>query len=178
MTGVPTVGERAPDFELPEAYGGAVRLSEVLPRATAVVAFYPSDWGAMCAVEMRMLKYIHPQLRALGAEVLAISTNSTFCQSAWRMHMDLPFPLLSDFHGRVSSTYGVLVGDESYMHGRSKRSVFVVDRSGILRYQWITEDPAIEPDYDVLLEVCQELLSEEAASSPAPAGRTPGSSIF
>jgi peroxiredoxin len=151
------VGTRAPDIELPEAFGGTVRLSEVLARSSVVLAFYPSDWGVMCAQELKMLQELGPRFEEVGAQVLAISTNSVFCHSAWKIHMNFTFPLLADFDGRVSDLYGVLVGEEGYMRGRSMRAVFILDREGVLRFRWVTYDNASEPDYDRLLEVCSLL---------------------
>ena len=154
----PAVGEIVPDFELPEAYGGKVRLSDVLARDTALIAFYPSDFGAMCAVEMKALQNLNVQFREQRTQVLGVSTNSAFVHSAWKSHLNLPFPLLADFDGKMSDRYGVLVREEGYMLGRCKRGVFIIDRGGVLRYKWITEDHASEPDYDELLAVCSELL--------------------
>ena len=153
----PEVGTRVPEFELPEAFGGTVCLSEVLSRRSVVLVFYPSDWGVMCAVELKMLQGLGPKFEEATAQVVGISTNSVFCHSAWKLHMNFTFPLLSDFDGRVSATYGVLVGEEGYMMGRSMRSVFIVDRERVLRYRWVTYDNASEPDYDRLLEVCSHL---------------------
>ncbi len=157
MAWEPEVGARAPEFELPEAYGGTVRLSEALARRSVVLVFYPSDWGVMCAVELRMLQGLGPKFEEVGAQVVAISTNSVFCHSAWKIHMKFTFPLLADFDGQVSDSYGVLVGEEGYMMGRSMRAVFIVDREGIVRYRWVTYDNASEPDYEQLLDVCSLL---------------------
>jgi glutaredoxin-dependent peroxiredoxin len=151
------VGTRVPEFELPEAFGGTVRLSEVLSSHAVVLAFYPSDWGVMCAVEMKMLQELGSRFEEAGSQVVGISTNSVFSHSAWKLHMNFTFPLLADFDGRVSGLYGVLVGDEGYMRGRSMRAVFIVDRDRTLRYRWITYDNASEPDYDRLLAVCSHL---------------------
>ncbi|MDW5562173.1 MAG: redoxin domain-containing protein [Methanomassiliicoccus sp.] len=168
------VGATAPDFELPEAFGGTVRLSEVLSRGTALLAFYPSDFGVMCAVELKMLQSLLPRFQALNATVLGISTNSVITHSAWKEHMRFTFPLLSDYYGQVSDSLGVLVGEEihsGYMLGRCLRAVYIIDRERRVRYFWFTEDHASEPDYDELLEVCSEL---QLSTAPSPADRTPG----
>lgn len=175
MGGVPEPGTRAPEFTLPEAYGAEVRLSEVLSGSHALINFFPSDWGAICTLNIKTLNTLYPKFRELGVEVMAISTNSTFCHSAWKMHLGVEYPILADFDGRVSGSYGVLVGEEGYMMGRSKRSVFIIDRRGVVRYKWVTEDPAIEPDYDLLIETCSRL-GGGLSLGPAQAGRTPESS--
>lgn len=153
------VGERAPEFELPEAYGGSLRLSELMGRGTSVLVFYNGDFGIICSVEMKQLQRMQGDFRKAGAEIVGICTNSRPVHSAWKEHMDLEFPLLSDFDGRVSDDYGVLIGEQGYLRGRSRRSVFIVDRMGVVRYVWISyeESQTEEPDYDELLDACARL---------------------
>jgi peroxiredoxin len=154
------VGEKAPDFALPEAYGGTVRLSEALSKRNVLLAFYPSDFGVMCSVELKMLQHLLPRFEKLCTTVMGISTNSVFTHAAWKEHMGFTFPLLSDFHGQVSGSLGVFIGEPSdagYMLGRCMRAVFIIDRHQVVRFFWATEDHASEPDYDLLLEVCAQL---------------------
>lgn len=151
------LGEKVPDFELPEASTKMIRLSEVYQTHTTVIAFYPSDFGMMCAVELMQLSELYPQFQALGAEILGISTNSTYSHVGWKTRIYIPFPLLADFEAKVTELYDVLEGEIGYMEGRSKRSIFIIDRQGVLRYRWITDNPALEPDYQELLKVCAQL---------------------
>lgn len=153
------IGEKVPDFELPEAYGCTMRLSGLVQNGTTVLVFYSGDFGVICSVQMKQLQRMYEEFKRAGAEIVGIATNSQFVHSAWKEHLDLPFPLLSDFNGRVSEEYGVLMGEEGYLRGRSRRSIFIVDRRGVLRYMWISYDTsqAEEPDYDEVLRNCQEL---------------------
>ncbi len=172
-----TEGDRAPEFELPEAFGGTVRLEDVLTKGNAVLVFFSGSFGYMCNLQMKQLTRMYADFRQAGAELVGLGTNSNFVNSAWKEHLQMPFPILSDFDGEVSDSYGVLIGREGhYLAGHARRSVFVVDKRGIIRYAWISYDPsqAQEPDYDELLEACQNISS---FSGPAPAGRTPETSI-
>jgi peroxiredoxin len=159
MARAPSVGEKAPEFDLPEAYGGSLRLSEQLGKSACVLVFYNGDFGIICSVEMKQFQRMHDDFRRAGAEIVGICTNSRPVHSAWREHMGLEFPLLSDFDGKVSDDYGVLIGEQGYLKGRSRRSVFVVDREGIIRYAWISYDESQteEPDYDEVLDACTRL---------------------
>jgi len=65
------------------------------------------------------------------------------------MH-NLPYPLLSDWNKTLSQAYGVLYAKLGDYEGVSKRSVFVLDRDGIVRYKWVTEDPKVPPDASVV----------------------------
>ncbi|TLZ79406.1 MAG: redoxin domain-containing protein, partial [Methanobacteriota archaeon] len=69
------------------------------------------------------------------------------------------YPLLSDWNKTVTKTYGVQYdkfGDFG-LQGVSKRAVFVLDRDGIVRYRWVTEDPKVPPDHQRVLEEVKEL---------------------
>jgi peroxiredoxin Q/BCP len=157
-----STGEPAPQLELSEAYGGQIVLHELLRSRIVVLAFYPSPFGMMCAVEMRQLKSMYEEFRAAGAEILGIATNSVPVMSAFKERIDLPFPQLADPDGRASATFGVLIGKEGYLEGRCNRAVIIVDRDGTIRYRWIARDPAQgeEPDYDEMLAVCREIAGD------------------
>lgn len=175
MARAPLLGEIAPEFDLPEAYGGTLQLSGLRKRGTSVLVFYNGDFGVICSVEMKQFQRMYDDFRKAGAEIVGICTNSQFVHSAWRERLDLQFPLLSDFDGKVSGEYGVLMGEEGYLMGRSRRSIFIVDQEGVVRYVWISYDPSQtqEPDYDELLSCCQEI----GIKGKVPADRTPGSAM-
>lgn len=142
------IGMEAPDFELPSTLEEKINLRSVLGSGPVVIVFYVSDWGMMCNVVIRAFKEMHEDFQKYNAKILAISTNSIFSHRAWAEHMKLPFPLLSDFDGKVSKKYGVLYGQEGYLKGYSNRAVFILDSKGIIRYIWIADDPSYEPNYE------------------------------
>jgi peroxiredoxin len=91
--------------------------------------------------------------------VVGISVDSVYALKAFSQTYNLPFPLLSDFNKRVTRAYGVLQ-DPWVGHGYrgvAKRSVFVVDRRGFLRYRWVTETPNNEPPYEDVVKVIAKL---------------------
>lgn len=151
------IGEQVPDFELPEASTAMIRLSDVYSSHITILAFYQSDFGMMCTVEFMKLSEMYPQLKELGVQILGISTNSTFTHVGWKTRIMIPFPLLADFDAAVTDLYGVLEGDIGYLEGRSKRAVFIINKEGVLIYKWVTDNPALEPDYDEILQVCREI---------------------
>ena len=151
------VGESVPDCELPEASTDTIRLSDVYSSHTTVLAFYQSDFGMMCTVEFMKLTEMYPQFKDLGVQILGISTNSMFTHAGWKSRIMIPFPLLADFDASVTELYGVLEGDIGYLEGRSKRAIFVINKEGILVYKWVTDNPALEPDYDKILTVCKNM---------------------
>jgi len=156
----PQVGSKAPDFTLPSSSKGDISLGQVLGTGPVIILFYPSDWGMMCAVEMSTFRDMYKDFEEIGAVFLPISTNSVYSHRAWAEHLRLPFPLLSDFDGRIAKSYGVLCGEEGYLKGRSNRAVFVVDKEGQVRFTWIAEDPSFEPKYDAVLAIAREINGE------------------
>jgi glutaredoxin-dependent peroxiredoxin len=73
---------------------------------------------------------------------------------AFAEQLYLQFPLLSDFNREVVQQFGIAYApDEPYsgFHGMSRRSVFVLDKEGIVRYAWVTDDPLVAPDVEAVL---------------------------
>ena len=90
-----------------------------------------------------------------GTQVVAISVDSPFSLDAWAAKEGYDFPLLSDFNKEVSQAYGSLYEDLLGFKGVSKRSAFVVDKSGTVQYAWITEDASKLPELDPIRDCLQ-----------------------
>jgi peroxiredoxin len=88
------------------------------------------------------------ELRELGAEILAVAVTATYAQQAFAATLDIDFPLLSDWDRVVCESYGVRYSVWKGHAGLAKRSVFVIDRSGVIRYRWVTDDALVLPDLD------------------------------
>ena len=73
----------------------------------------------------------------------------------------LTFPILSDFKREVIRTYGIELADFAGLAGytTAKRAIFILDNAGIVRYAWITDNPAVEPNYSEI-EAFLEKMSE------------------
>ncbi len=98
-----------------------------------------------------------PEIRALGAEVLAVAVTATFSQQAFAASLGVDFPLLSDWDRTVCADYGVRYDVWKGHAGLAQRSVFVVDRGGTVRYRWVTEDALVLPDLDAVVAALREL---------------------
>ncbi|MDP2901189.1 MAG: redoxin domain-containing protein, partial [Candidatus Bathyarchaeota archaeon] len=61
----------------------------------------------------------------------------------------LNFPLLSDYTRETIRTYGIELHDFAGLKGYTvaKRSVFLLDGGGVVRWRWVSDDPGVEPDY-------------------------------
>jgi peroxiredoxin len=92
--------------------------------------------------------------------VLGISVESDRAHTAFAQLMDLPFPLLSDFNRQVVQKFGIAYPpDQPYtgFWGMSKRSAFVLDKAGVVRYAWVTDDPSVAPDVKAVLAAVTSL---------------------
>lgn len=92
-----------------------------------------------------------------GAHVAAIAVTATFSQTAFAEHLGVGFPLLSDWGGRTAEAYGVRYDVWKGHEGLAKRSLFVVDRDGLIRYRWVTDDALDLPALDEPIEVLRGL---------------------
>lgn len=152
------VGDDAPDFKLLDTERNKRTLSEFSGR-NLVVAFYPGAFTSVCTQEMCALRDSMAKFNDMDAEVVGISVNDPFSNKAFSDQNQLNFPLLSDYARVAVSDYGVAMEDFAGMEGytAAKRSVFVVDKDGVVRYKWVSEDPGVEPDYGEIEEQLREI---------------------
>lgn len=129
----PAVGEEAPDFELRDQHGQRVRLSSFRGSKAVLLVFFPSAFSPVCSSELSTLEQAAAGLADRDVEVLTVSCDPMFTLRAFSDTEGIEFPMLTDFwpHGKVSTAYDVF--DRSF--GCSKRSTFIVDRTGIVRWQ-------------------------------------------
>ena len=143
------VGSKAPDFTLMNQERQPVTLSG-LKGQPVVLAFFPAAFSGTCQQEMCTLRDSMGQLSKANAQVLGISTDTFFALKAWADHEKYDFPLLSDYNKEVIRQYGVVNPDMIGLKDIAKRAVFVIDRSGAVKYREVIEDARNEPDYDKL----------------------------
>jgi peroxiredoxin len=103
-----------------------------------------------------------PRIEAMGGRIAAIAVTATFSQMAFAKHLGVPFPLLSDWGRETCAAYGVRYEVWKEHDGLAKRSLFVIDGAGIIRYRWVTDDALKEPDYDDALGALAALDATDA----------------
>ena len=147
------VGATAPDFELPLKLGEPpVRLGDYRGEKPVVLLFFPLAFSSVCTVEMCTVAENYSAWQELNAEVIGISVDSPFVNQKFAEDCSASFPIVSDFNKSASEAYGVLYDEFAGLHGVSKRAAFVVDRDGTISYAWVTEDPAVMPDFDAIMQ--------------------------
>ncbi|WP_139983699.1 peroxiredoxin [Nocardioides litoris] len=140
MSGI-ELGGPAPDFTLRDQFGQDVTLSSFRGRKVVAILFYPFAFSGVCTGEMSGIRDRLDEFLTFHTEVLGISCDPVYAQRAFADQDGLNFPLLSDFwpHGEVARSYGVLDEDR----GAPRRSSYVVDRDGVLR--WSVHNPGPQP---------------------------------
>ena len=152
------VGEKAPEFTLIDADRKPRSLSEFRGK-NVVLAFFPGAFTGVCTKEMCALRDSMTRFNEMNAQVVAISVDSPFANKGFAAQNNLQFPLLSDFTRAVVKSYGIVLDGFAGIEGYStaKRSVFVLDKSGVVRFVWITDNPGVEPNYDEVTKAVSSL---------------------
>lgn len=143
------VGDKAPDFALHDTEKKLRSLKEFLGKKTVVV-FYPGAFTGVCTKEMCTFRDSLSKFNEMNAQVVGISVDSPYANKAFAHQNNLQFPLLSDFNRAAVQAYSIVLENFGGLTGYSvaKRSVFVLDKNGIIRYVWVSDDPGVEPNYD------------------------------
>ncbi len=143
-----SVGDKAPNFTLRAHDTNEVSL-ENFQGKNVVLLFFPLAFTGVCTTELCTMRDDIASYNGMDAEILAISVDSLFTLEKFREEQNLNFPLLSDFNKAVSQAYGALYEDFVLdMKGVSKRSAFVIDREGIIRYAEVLESAGDLPNFD------------------------------
>ena len=123
-----SVGDRAPDFSLPGTGGNTYSLDQFRGKPLVVV-FYPADDSPVCTKQLNTYNTGMGEFHDVDAQVLAISSQGLDSHEKFAEKLSLTFPLLADADKAVADAYGTLGP-----LGFPRRSVFVIDKDGIIRY--------------------------------------------
>lgn len=155
------VGDKAPDFTLKRHNLENITLSKFRGDKNVVLLFFPLANTGGCTKELCYTRDNISQYENLDAEVLAISVDSPFVQKLWAEQQGFNFSLLSDFNKEVSPLYGafydVFLPGKLDMKGVAKRSAFVIDKQGVIRYAEVLEDPGEMPNFEAITQILANL---------------------
>ena len=142
------VGSNIPSFELPDADGKFVNISEFKGK-NIVLVFYPAAFTGVCKTELCHFRDDLSKFSNMEAEVIGISVDYPFSVKEFSTTNNINFLLLCDYNKTVIKQFDIEFSDFFNLEGYTvaKRSVFIVDKAGIIQYKWIADDPGQEPDY-------------------------------
>ncbi len=153
------VGQKAPDFALPNQDKKEVKLSDFTGKKNVVLVWYPLDWSPTCTNEHMCFVNEMKAFETLDAEVLGVSVDSVWSHKAFADKMGIKYSLLADFHpkGAMSEKYGVYLADK----GITGRAIAIVNKNG--NVAWFKNyDIPVVPD---LNEVAAALGQVKAATA-------------
>ncbi len=150
-------GSIAPDFSLVRSIGSDPTTLSQFRGQPVVLLFVPLAFSHTCTEELCHVAENWALWKRLGPQVLAISIDSPFVNERWGNEMGLEFPILSDFNKEASTAYGVLQDDFFGLRGVAKRSAFVVDGGGLVRYRWVSDDPSVLPPFSEITDLVEAL---------------------
>jgi peroxiredoxin len=151
------VGDKAPNFELPVTMDKMWKLSDYIGKQNIVVLFFPFAYSPPCHKEMCGIRDGFREFKSLDALVVGISVDSPFVLNKWKEELGLPFTLLSDTYKTVGPAYGAFHEKLGPVSGVEKRSAFVIDKKGIIRYASVSDDPLVLPDIAAIKKVLEGL---------------------
>jgi glutaredoxin-dependent peroxiredoxin len=147
------VGQSAPAFTLMDTEKKATSLADYKGK-NVVVLFFPLAFTGTCTAELCSMRDDIASYNNTNAQVFGISVDSLFTLDKFKAEQNLNFPLLSDFNKEASAAYGSLYDNFVFdMKGVSKRSAFVIDKEGVVRYAEVLEKASDLPDFVAIKDV-------------------------
>lgn len=151
------VGDKAPDFTLFSSDKNEVSLKDHEGK-NVVLLFFPLAFTGVCTTELCQMRDDIAAYNQLDAEIIAVSVDSPFTLEKFKEEQKLNFPLLSDFNKEASGLYSALYEDFVFgMKGVSKRSAFVIDKTGTIRYAEVLDNAGDLPNFDAVKETLTSL---------------------
>jgi glutaredoxin-dependent peroxiredoxin len=158
------VGDVAPDFTLPDVDMKPRNLNEFLGQKV-VLAFFVGAFTETCTKEACEFRDSMSRLVDLKAQIIGIDLTSPFSSRRFAEKNRLPFPVLSDHKREVFEKYGLQFSpcDEyeccfgTGCYPIAKRSIFILDEKGTVRYKWVSSSSAAEPNYPEMQKVIEQI---------------------
>lgn len=170
------VGDTAPDFELSDAAGAQVRLSELLKIGPVVIAFYRGAWCPYCNLELKALQEMLPEFHAAGATLIAISPQTPDESLSIEEKHNLEFPVLSDGELAAITGFGLLHPVDDRTRGFYEKSgydlvksngkvgwqlplpaTYVVGQDGTIAFAFVNADYKLRAEPADVLEAVKAL---------------------
>lgn len=169
-------GVRAPDFSLPDPQGKIFSLSDLFPKGPVVLTFYRGSWCPFCNLQLRAYQKALPEIKKMGATLVAISPQTPDHSLSFVEKAELTFPVLSDQGNSVARQYGLdfkfsealqslakgfgnelpkFNGDDSWVVPMP--GTFIIDQAGVIRFASVNPDWLTRLEPSAILEELKKL---------------------
>ncbi len=148
------VGDTAPDFTLRTGNRENWHLADFRGKKNVVLAFVPFAFSKVCSAQIPSYEAELDRFKSYDTEIVSVSEDSHYALNAWAKSMGTTLPNLSDFYpqGKVVDMYGV-----RNPGGFPERSVFVIDKEGVIRSIEVLNNSGDMPDNEDLFEALRKL---------------------
>lgn len=172
------VGEKAPDFNLPNPSGESVNLHSLLEKGPVVLNFYRGGWCPYCNLELNAYQKHLPEIESLGASLVAISPQTPDSSLSTAEKNDLKFDVLSDEGNKTANEFGLVFELAPELHelylkfginipesnGNDSWEIplpgtYVIDKDGTVKYAYANADYTKRAEPDEVISKLQELKS-------------------
>ncbi len=151
------IGQPAPAFVLYDSEKKPVSLQDQQGKNTLLL-FFPLAFTGTCTKELCSIRDNIALYNNANATVFGISVDAPPTLAKYKEEQGLNFSLLSDFNKEASTAYGTLYEQFwNWMNGVSKRSAFVIDKQGIIRYAEVLENAGDLPDFTAIHQILDGL---------------------
>ena len=151
------VGQAAPGFILFDSEKKEVRLADQKNK-NVLLLFFPLAFTSVCTKELCEVRDSISLYNNANATVFGISSDSLYTLAKFKQEQNLNFSLLSDYNKETATAYGSLYETFGFgMKGVAKRSAFVIDKEGFIRYAEVLENAGEVPDFVAIRKVLSEL---------------------
>jgi peroxiredoxin len=171
------IGQKAPDFELPNPQGKSIALESVLDKGPVIVTFYRGDWCPYCNLQLRALQLRLDDIHALGATLIAVSPQVPDGSMTKTQISEMEFIVLSDQDAKVASQYGVAWKVPEFLteHMRVDRQLdlekinngnggvlpipatFVLNSQGVVTWRYVNVDYRTRSEPDEIIEALKNI---------------------
>jgi len=174
------VGEKAPDFNLPNPSGESVSLNNLLEKGPVVLNFYRGGWCPYCNLELNAYKNHLPEIEQLGASLVAISPETPDNSLTTAEKNDLKFQVLSDAGNKTANEFRLVFKLPEELHDLYKSfglnipkfngddtwelpmpGTYVIDKDGTVKFAYANADYTKRAEPDEVISTLKELSGKE-----------------
>lgn len=162
----PVVGEKIQDFTVTDSQGVTFTMSEEYAKGPVVLIFYRGYWCGICQNQLKELEQIRPDIEALGAQMVAISTDARGLAQRIRDDLGLGFRVIPDDRLKLLRMF-----DHSEIYSNEdifNPAIYVIDQEGIVRWGYFGEHAADRPSPEQVYEAVQEVVRTAVGSAAQP----------
>ncbi len=154
------IGQKAPDFKLLDKDKNEVTL-ESFKGKNLIIFFYPMAGTGPCTKEMCSVQDDFKMYEGMNASVVGISVDTIFAIKWFSEQNKITYPLLSDFNKQTIKDFDVVHHDFAFGYKDvAKRSTFVLDKEGIVRFIEILANPSDLPNMQAIKEALHKITNQ------------------